>query len=672
LLGHVAVGQTVIDPSLHRLGSAAEPEWVEPGNEPREGPALKLHFLSESNEREATLWLRQRGVKLDWPVKLNGRPVGKLENNETELVHAIPVPAGTLKEGENTVEIVPPAGADDIVVGEIAIDRRTRAESIAGAVLEVRVTDTRTRREIPCRITVVDARGAFVPLAVDPAPKFATRTGVVYTADGRARIGLRPGVYTVYASRGFEYDAPSRMLNVAADRPAAVELSLRREVATLGLVACDTHVHTVTHSGHGDATVEERVVTLAGEGVELPVATDHNHLTDLLPATRRLGLDVYFTPVVGDEITSSRGHFNAFPFEPGDEPPDSSDTHWPRLLAAARKGSAARAVVLNHPRDAHSGFRPFGAENFNDVVGSGRSGEPGDFDAVELVNSGALQSDPLRVVRDWFALWNHGRQVTGVGSSDSHDVSRFTVGQGRTYVVCPDEDPGRINTAEAVRSLRAGRAIVSLGLLARLSVAERFGPGDLATGLGETLRVSVSVLGPSWVVADRVELYANGLLIRDQAIRDPGVGGEKARVEWVIPKPARDVALVAVASGPGVSAPFWPLPKPYQPASRTHNPRVLSVTNPVRVDADGDGSWSSPRYYAQLAIELAGTEATSLFRFLAGFDEAVSTQAAALILPAGRRELDPGFAAALQSAPEVVQKGFAAYEDSVADRPAGK
>ena len=56
-----------------------------------------------------------------------------------------------------------------------------------------------------------------------------------------------------------------------------VPLAIRREVATPGLVACDTHVHTLTNSGHGDATIAERVVTLAGEGIELPIATDHNY-----------------------------------------------------------------------------------------------------------------------------------------------------------------------------------------------------------------------------------------------------------------------------------------------------------------------------------------------------------------------------------------------------------
>ena len=46
--------------------------------------------------------------------------------------------------------------------------------------------------------------------------------------------------------------------------------------------------------------------------------------------------------------------------------------------------------------------------------------------------------------------------------------------------------------------VREGRALVSLGLLATLTVDERFHVGDLATSLPSTLRVTAIVLGPSW------------------------------------------------------------------------------------------------------------------------------------------------------------------------------
>src|SRR6185437_7374818 len=107
----------------------------------------------------------------------------------------------------------------------------------------------------------------------------------------------------------------------------------------------------------------------------------------------QLGLRPEFTPVIGDEVTTRRGHFNAFPFEPGSPVPDARVEHWPDLLKAIREGAGAsgRVVILNHPRDLHAGFRPFGDENFNPVLGEDRNGVAYGFDAVELINSGAMQ-----------------------------------------------------------------------------------------------------------------------------------------------------------------------------------------------------------------------------------------------------------------------------------------
>jgi hypothetical protein len=654
----------VVDGALHHLGTAGEPEWQEFAGKQPEGKGLKTTFRASTQPKETTLFLRQSDVKIDWPVRLNGRSIGRLVPMEADLVQALAVPGGTWREGENVLEIGPPPGVDDIEVGEITIDPRPREQALNRATLDVRVTDAESGRALPCRITVVDERGALAPIAAKPDPRLAVRTGVAYTADGRARLGLRPGRYTVHATRGFEYGLATQLVTLAEGDSKTIDLAIRREVPTQGLVACDTHVHTLTNSGHGDATLEERLVALAGEGVELPVATDHNILTDYDESMQRLGLRGAFTPVIGDEVTTRRGHFNAFPFRPGDKVPNAQIEDWPSLFQEIRAGAPDRVIVLNHPRDLHSGFRPFGPENFNDVTGEDRHGAAYGFDAVEVVNSGALQSDPMRLVHDWFALCNHGQQVTAVGASDSHDVSRYIVGQGRTYIACRDGDPGRIDVAEACRNLRAGRAVVSLGLLALLTIDDRFQPGDLVPQPNGALRVTVKVLGPSWTQADRVELFANGIKVEERRLEPSSKAGEKARVEWSIPRPSRDVALVAVASGPGLTAPYWAIAKPYQPTSKEWTPRVLSITNPVRVDADGDGVWNSPRYYAQLAIEFVGTEPTRLFPFLGAFDEAVAAQAAAFCLPAGSDARGPEFDQALESAPESVQRGFDAFRES--------
>jgi hypothetical protein len=434
----------------------------------------------------------------------------------------------------------------------------------------------------------------------------------------------------------------------------------------VGLVACDTHVHTLTYSGHGDATLDERAITLAGEGIELPVATDHDHLTsDLASAASRMGVSPYFTPVIGDEVTTRTGHFNAFPFPADTKPPDPSTADWPNLLRAIRSAPGERVVVLNHPRDLHAGFRPFAPEQFNPVTGEHRRGPLG-VDAMEVINSGAMQSDPMQLARDWMALRNHGERLTAVGASDSHDVARYIVGQGRTYIACRDDDPARLDVDTACRTLKAGRALVSLGLLARMRVNDRFDVGDLATKLGEQVRVSVEVYGPSWSTADRVELFASGVKVREARI-DSSPFALKASVAWTLPRPSHDVSLVAVASGPGVSAPYWAIARPYQPTSLEWTSRSFAITNPIDLDGDGDGAWTSPRAYAEATVARVGLTPQALVPALGVYDEAIAAQAAGLCRAAGRDIREPDFARVLAAAPESVRRGFAAFAATLPD-----
>jgi hypothetical protein len=260
---------------------------------------------------------------------------------------------------------------------------------------------------------------------------------------------------------------------------------------------------------------------------------------------------------------------------------------------------------------------------------------------------------------------NYGLRVTAVGSSDCHDVSRYIVGQGRSYVRCDDSTPGKINVEQACQSFLQGRVLVSLGLLTHLTVEDRFAVGDLATGLGELMRVTASVLGPSWTSADRVELFANGVKIREQQIDAPVSPIEKTHITWQIPKPAHDVHLVAIASGPPVTAPYGLIPKPYQPTSRAWSPRVLGATNPIWVDGDGDGKFTAPRAYAREIIQRIGADPGRLIAELAKYDEAVAAQAASLCQAAGRDVRSVEFTEPLKTALQHVQRGFAAYAKSL-------
>jgi hypothetical protein len=635
---HAEPAPQVLSQAPVHLRSGSIPEWDEFARQRPDSAGLILRFSAHTNSDEACLLISQDNVKLDWPVELNGKKIGTLFLMEAPLVHALALPPGTLREGGNVLSIIPPKENDDVLINQVALDLRPKRAVLGGAELFVRVEDGDSGAALPCRLTIVDRGGNLAALSDRSDGGLAVRPGVVYTSNGEAKVGIIPGSYTVYATRGFEYGLAHERVMINPGQPAHLRLALRREVATPGLICSDTHIHTGTFARHGDASIDERTITLAGEGIEMPISTEHDCLVDFAGPARRTGVENWFTPVIGEEVTTTRGHFNIFPVDAHAPLPDKTVTDWPRLISQFRSTPGVQVVVLNHPRNVHNQFQPFASTNFNGVTGENLRGFEFTFDAIEVANSSALQSDWMISFRDWFALLNYGCRVTAVGSSDGHDVSRYIVGQGRTYIVCKDTDPARINVDEACQNLKRGRALVSLGLLANLTVNEKFGVGDLATGLGDELHITVSVQGPSWVSADRVELFANGVRIRDQSVEQPTASPPGSRsasplrleLSWRIPRPKHDCFLVALASGPGVREPFWAVARPYQPSSPKWDPRVLGATNPIWIDADGDGQFTPARQYARQLLREHDNNPAALESVLADFDSAVAAQVQSL------------------------------------------
>lgn len=584
----------VIEPGAVRIGPGSGREWVDDDPRPVAGSRYEKTFPSHVNAASCLLSVRQEGVKRNWAIFLNDKKAGSLVADESALEHLVEIPPGTLRDGDNVLRIEAPKEADDIAIGPIAIIDATRPEWLAGGSVSIAVTDRESGRGLPCRLTVTRADGTLAALSAIPESEVAVRAGVVYTRQGRAELSLPAGDYEIRAGRGFEWGLAEARVRVSPGSRQDLDLSLRREVDTRGWIAVDSHIHTLTHSGHGDATLRERMLTVAGEGIELAIATEHNHHADYAPAAVAAGLGGEFATVIGNEVTTKQGHFNAFPIDPGAPVVDHLETDWSRLLPAIRATPGVRVITLNHPRDLHSGFVPFGEGEFDGETGIHRRAADFQVDAIEVITSGAMQSDIMRLYHDWFALLNRGHRLSAVGSSDSHDVTRFLLGQGRTYVAAPDEDPSRLDLDAVWESYEAGRVRVSLGLLADLRIDGKFGVGDLATGEVKTIQVEAVVSGPSWTRADRCILFLNGKPLHEEAISDPGRAGEKARLSWEIERPEKDSYLVAVASGPGTVEAFWPIPRPYQPTSPVFEARVIGSTNPVWIDGDGDGALRYP------------------------------------------------------------------------------
>lgn len=640
-------------------------------------------FDASVNSEKWTLTLRQQDVKESWTVSLNDQLLGRLVRDENDLQCDFEIAAGLLRETNNRLEIRTQSNKiDDIRIGNIEIYPGPLAERRSGSTIEVVITDEQ-QQPLPGRITIVNENGTLIPIiplgARSPFPganptsgnpipvsdhqidaRLASREGVIYTATGHASFSVQPGKYHIYAGRGFEYSVAKVQCDLRQGQHAKRTLVLTREVDTTGWIACDTHVHTVTFSGHGDCTLQERLVTLAGEGIELPIATDHNTQIDYTEQSNLLGTSKWFTPVVGNEVTTKQGHFNIFPTSAEAPRPNHQASDWGQLFDSIYSNPTVRVAILNHARDLHSNFRPFSPRHHISLSGTNLDDFDRRFNAMELINSGAVQTDPMELFRDWCGLINHSMIVTPIGSSDSHDVSRYIVGQGRTYIAGEDSNVSQLDVKAASEALAEGRVIVSYGLFANL-IAEQntdegvpnhgvrdpdseteiklqatAGPGELLqldpkTDSDLVLRGEVRL--PGWSAVSHVQLWINGLpwsgksqqADPNQSTKHPpnqGLGQTKhstaentntnsrrnrQQYTWSIPRDqlTEDTWFTLLAVGPGIRSPHWPTAKPYQPDSIEFHSYVFSCTGPIRVDTNGDGRFTSARDYAQQIVDAA-------------------------------------------------------------------
>lgn len=648
--------KNLIDAGWHHLRNTGEREWTEfPRTAQRH--RLSVSFPASKNASPQTVSFRQYDVKLTWKVILNGHFLGRLVADEKDLISYLPVEPGLLKE-DNTLEVFcDEAQADDIMLGNITLHQTDLDSILAEARIVVEIFDEETQEYLPARITIVNDMGTLQSVSADTTGHVAVRPGHVYTASGKIHMGLPAGTYILYAARGFEYSVDSIRIDIKSGETADQKFLLKREVSTVGWASSDTHIHTFTWSRHGDASAAERAITIAGEGVELAVMTDHNLHVDLKPFVIEKQVVRFFTPVTGNEVTTPVGHFNLFPLSVAEPVINHNTSSWTTLAERIKSSDEKIAIILNHARDIHRDFRPFDPSRH--LASAGMPLDDRDFfpNAMEVINSGSQQTDQFQLMRDWFGMLNHGNVITPVGSSDSHDVSRFIVGQARTYIRSRDEDPANIDVQEAVSNFVDGSVLVSFGLLAEIEINESYGPGELVPGSDEA-KVSVKVSGPSWTKADKVSLYANGKKIREAQITNGAAGGIKWSGEWNLTVPPHDIFLVAVAEGPGLPLPFWPIAKPYQPASPEWHPRVFSLTGAVWIDGDRNRERSSARHYAETLYRQAGNDMHALIQSLASFDEAVSVQAAALLHLKGKNLRGAEITKALRKASPETRSAF--------------
>jgi hypothetical protein len=604
----------VLDAKFHHLGDSVIEDWPEVSKEP-EGTRLDTRFEGEKNTKEVTLAVTYWDINFPTVVQVNGKTIEKLTPSQTRKVAYVRIPAAALKKGENWISIQP-SPQDDCVVGNIVLHEKPLADVINVRPVFISVKDS-GGKAVPARVAISNSEGKPAEIFLAATNGTAVRTGIIYTLGNGTTIYLTEGNYTFYATRGMEWSRDEQLVTVGKHGRTEVTLRIRREVDTKGFVAADTHLHTVTFSGHGDATVDERMVTLAGEGVEFAVATDHNHHTDYRPYQKQLKANKFFTPITGNEVTTKLGHFNSFPMKLGKDTPDQSQTNWVKLTEEIRL-HGAKVIIVNHPRAGR--FNVLTPHGYNPFTGERASGTAFPFDGFEIINSAGLRGNGLSLFYDFFGLLNHGERIFAVGASDSHGVAA-QVGLGRTYIRSSTDDPGRISVDQMCNNFLAGQSSIAMGIFTEVTVDGKYNMGAIAPVKKSEVQVALRVATPSWISPKQAMLFLNGAKVGEQNI-DPSTGLTDRTLSFTIPAPRYDAHLVCVVEGVGIRGPQWDTQQDY----------AISGTNPVFLDSDGDGRYQSPRTTATKVLAQTGSNLDSRWALIAQADDGVALQMIALTM----------------------------------------
>ncbi|MFP8874417.1 MAG: CehA/McbA family metallohydrolase [Myxococcota bacterium] len=468
------------------------------------------------------------------------------------------------------------------------------------AILDFQIVDARGH-SIPGRLTLIDARDperpAF-PTGGARSGKLALRSNVVSSPTGRGRVAVSPGRYTVVASRGLEWSIDTRSLTLEAGRESPYRAILKHEIDPGSWASGDFHLHTRDFSRHSDASLAERVITLLAEGIEIGVATDHDHATDYRSTAKSLEKTQQFTPVTGSEISTPHGHFNVFPLDPRSEPPGPktpSGELMRQVRALEEVAGTAPLVQVNHPRSSVAYFTEI---ELDPVTGTTPLPDgPGDFDLLEVMNEnegfGYYDADlPSErstgsgrhwALGDWFNLLNRGHRYTAVGNSDSHTVYADIAGYPRNFVWAPRTAAAPPQASEMARALRAHQSFISLGPFVEFSV-DGAPMGSDVRAAGGKVELSLRVRAASWVDVDRVKLIVNGDVVEEIPVPDT-----RAPVRLETTRSLEfggDSWLVLVVEGDESLAPVVP--------DQRRPIRPLAVTNPVWIQTTSQGAWTSP------------------------------------------------------------------------------
>jgi hypothetical protein len=420
---------------------------------------------------------------------------------------------------------------------------------------------------------------------------------------GSETFPVIPGVYDVSVTRGFEYTSYQGAVTVTAGATSELSATLVRSVDTSGFLSMDGHIHS-GFSADNKISVPDRIATVACEGLEVAVSTDHEFIDNWQWGIDRDGLGEWVATVTGQEVTATLPeHTNMY----GVTPDFSIDARggyvkWFGMdiaqVFAAETTRGAKLRQLNHPRN---GCNYMCKIKYDRLTGLPLLTDPTrlafkadaslwtwDFDALEYQNGpqwvflDKANPDSTGIFDDWMSFLNMGHLITAVGNSDAHDYE--IPGSPRNFFSSPTDNPSEFKEEYIVKAVKEGRVLVSNGAFARVTIDGTAGMGDLVTNTTGQVSLIVHIEAPPEIDVAYFKVYVNC----DQVFTTPTTSPD-ATVKYdgtlMVPV-SKDSHIVVLGFGKKA------MPRGLSQYNPAQVPRF--TTNAVYVDFDGNGKYDPP------------------------------------------------------------------------------
>lgn len=444
---------------------------------------------------------------------------------------------------------------------------------------------------------------------------------------GPVEVGLRPGKYSLYATHGLEYSVVEKRIDLSEPgSETSARLNIERVIDTAGMMSGDFHVHGAP-SADSAVSYEQRVKSFVADGVDLLIATDHDALMNYAPVISKLNLSDRLMSIVGVEATSTQmlsatpftiGHTNAWPliydptlprrgmvYDEGMRPRDLFD----RLRQIA---DGEPVMQINHGREGTLGgeasyFNALGVEfdrplaydptvpltesPNNMLLAANSNGTRDiDFDAMEILNGPGFE-DYLLLREDWFSLLNQGYIKTGTANSDTH-IKANLAGYPRNYILLKDDKAKRADKETLTEQIKKQKIFGTTGPIIEIDINGGATIGDTTAATDGKVDLNIRVLAAPWVPLNEIRVYVNGEVVRRL---EAGPQSKIARLDRRVRLSLeRDAWLVIEAT----TTPESQSGKPSLPGGFYNivAPKFapLAFTNPIFVDADGNGRFDPP------------------------------------------------------------------------------